>query len=285
MSEAASATALSPLAKTVYEKDRDRFLTVMLLPKSLREDVFTIYALNHELSKVSSAVSEATLGHIRLQWWREAIEECFQDNPRRHEITRPLAELMQRRNLSKSLFDQMLDAREDDLLDDPIQRLDHLMVYADKTGGNILRLALQATGISDENTLAAAGRVGTAWALVGLMRALPFHLREKKQWLPEELVSRHKIDGRAMRDLAQSDELNFAVREICDIAENLISEARELRVSNDKNAVPLLQLAGLAKSYCKQLSQAQYNPYDSSLAIKPSLRVLKVFGLNLINRF
>lgn len=285
MSKSQEKLMLSPLAQTTHDKDKDRFITVMMLPAALREDVFTLYALNFELAKTRDTVSEAMLGRIRLQWWREAIEECYHSEPRRHEITRPLAEIIQRTSPPKSLFDQLVDARDKDLEDDPLQTLSELMDYTNNTGGNSLKLAVWACGGHDDVSQEAAGLIGTAWALVGLMRALPFHLRAKKQWIPEELVKRHKIDGRRMRDLNPSDELNAAVAEVGAIIRSLISDARELNPSVNRSILPLLHLAGLTESYCKQLQKAGWNSYDPSMAQPSGMRMLGLIGRNFINRY
>ncbi|WP_420547380.1 phytoene/squalene synthase family protein [Curvivirga sp.] len=285
MTENKSISDLSAIGNIVHDKDKDRFITTMMLSPEFREDVLCLYAFNYEIAKTSSAVSEPMLGRIRLQWWREAIEECYANKPRRHEITKPLADLLARVELPKDLFDQLIDAREKDLEEEAIQTLSELMEYANATGGNCLKLAVTALGVKAEDVMQVAGQIGTAWALIGLMRALPFHLRAKKQWLPEELVKRHKIDGRRMRDLNESLELNLAVKEICGIVSNLLQEARNNEVSIPKKVKPLLHLATLAESYVFQLKKAEYNPYDSSLAHPSGLRMFKLLWKNLLGRF
>ncbi|MTI10715.1 phytoene/squalene synthase family protein [Curvivirga aplysinae] len=285
MTESKSISGLSAIGNIVHDKDKDRFITTMMLSAEFRENVLCLYAFNYEVAKTSSAVSEPMLGRIRLQWWREAIEECYANNPRRHEITRPLADLLTHVELPKDLFDQLIDAREKDLEEEAIQTLSELMEYANATGGNSLKLAVIALGVKAEDVTQVAGQIGTAWALIGLMRALPFHLRAKKQWLPEELVKRHKIDGRRMRDLNESAELNLAVKEVCGIVINLLEEARSSDASIPKKVKPLFHLATLAESYVSQLRKAKYNPYDSSLAQPSGLRMLNLLWKNLIGKF
>ncbi len=276
---------LSAAAKIVHEKDRDRFITVMMLPTVLREDAFTVYAFNHEVAKTKDTVSEGMLGRIRLQWWREAVAECYDGTPRRHEITRPLADIITRREIPKGLFDQLIDAREKDLEEEPVQTLSELMTYADATGGNSLKLAAWSIGGKDDLSQQVAGKVGTAWALIGLMRSLPFHLRAKVQWMPEELVARHGVDGRKMRDLVVSKELNQAVGEIGSIAIDLIKDARESNHRLPKEISGIYQLAGLTQSYAKQLQKASWNPYDPSMAQPSGFRMLGLMMRNMAGRF
>ena len=77
-------------AKQVKANDYDRFLVTLFAPATSREDLFALYAFNHEVAKIREAVSEPMLGEIRLQWWRESIDGIYQGNPRNHEVVFPL---------------------------------------------------------------------------------------------------------------------------------------------------------------------------------------------------
>ena len=55
--------------------DPDRYLLAMLAPENTRAALFSIYAFNTEIARIRESVSEALLGHIRLQWWRDALEQ------------------------------------------------------------------------------------------------------------------------------------------------------------------------------------------------------------------
>ena len=106
---------LSACGTIAFEKDKDRFLVAMTAPELVRESLFALLAFNHEIAKTRESVSEIMLGQIRLQWWREAVEECFEGTPRRHEVVQPLHEAVAHHQLSRDLLDRMIDAREQDI--------------------------------------------------------------------------------------------------------------------------------------------------------------------------
>src|SRR5947207_3878482 len=82
---------LSPVAALVRRHDRDRFQTALFAPARQREALFALYAFNYEIARVREAVSEPTLGHIRLQWWREVVSAAFSgEAPRHHVVAEPL---------------------------------------------------------------------------------------------------------------------------------------------------------------------------------------------------
>ena len=53
--------------------DKDRYLASLFAPDELRPYLLALYAFNIEIARVRETVSEAALGEIRLQWWRDAI--------------------------------------------------------------------------------------------------------------------------------------------------------------------------------------------------------------------
>src|SRR4051794_28190129 len=97
---------LSPVGAIVRRHDRDRFLTALFAPAARREALFALYAFNFEVAKTREVVSEPMLGQIRLQWWREAVDEIFAGGRvRSHEVVQPLAEAIRGGRLSRTHFD------------------------------------------------------------------------------------------------------------------------------------------------------------------------------------
>ena len=102
--------SLSAVARLVREHDRDRFLTALFAPPERREDLFALYAFNLEVAKTAEVVSEAMIGRIRLQWWREAIDEIYGGKTRAHAVVGPLAATIERHNLPRGPFERLLPA-------------------------------------------------------------------------------------------------------------------------------------------------------------------------------
>ena len=59
----------------VRQGDRDRYLALLFAPASARDALAAISAFNLELARAASEITESMLGLVRLQWWREAVEE------------------------------------------------------------------------------------------------------------------------------------------------------------------------------------------------------------------
>src|SRR5690348_12565266 len=104
---------VSGLANLVRRQDRERYLTALFAPAGRREALLALYAFNHEVAKTREVVREPTLGQIRLQWWRDALEEIHDGrSPRRHEVVEPLAQAIRAHALPKAGFERLLVGRE-----------------------------------------------------------------------------------------------------------------------------------------------------------------------------
>src|SRR6185295_1373194 len=132
-------------------------------------------------------VSQPLMGQIRLQWWRDALDEIDGGRVRRHEVAEALAETIKAHALPRPLLDGLIDARENDLIETPFETWAAFDAYADATAGNVMRLVARILD-SAKDIDAAARHAGIAYALTGLLRALPFHAAKRHLMLPLEAL-------------------------------------------------------------------------------------------------
>ena len=253
---------LSPCADLLRRHDRERYLACLFAPPAHREALFALYAFNLEVAKTAEVVSEPMLGHIRLQWWRESLEGIYEGRARQHEVVQPLAAAIERYGLARGHFDALIDAREADLDPEPLDDLAALERYAQATGAGLLRIALQVVCGKRGPSAAAletADRWGSAVALVGLMRAVPFHARQKRLYLPRDLMAAERLDQSELFELRGSDALSAIVRSVVERAGALLGKPGEGRP--DKAARPALLPAALARGHIKRLRAAGYDPF------------------------
>jgi phytoene synthase len=246
-------------AAQVRVLDSDRYLTALFAPAALRMDLLALHAFNLELARGREAVSEPALGRIRLQWWRDAIAECYEDKPRRHQVVQPLAAAIGRHDLPRKMFDRIIDAREADFDPTPPERLDDLVAYADATSGTLNLLALRILDGRDRDLERAAAVVGTAWALTGTVRGLRHLLLVGRAPVPRDLMDKHGLTHAELLSLKHSDALCGLVEEIAAIALGYLDDSRVIPAGR---ARPVLLPAVLARGYLKRLAATRYDPFD-----------------------
>lgn len=273
---------LSPCAEIVRRHDNDRYLCALFAPQERREDLFALYAFNQELAKTRESVSEPMLGQIRLQWWRDAVEECHAGTPRRHEVVTPLAEAVQRCHLSRDLMDRLVEVRERDLDDAPPATLDELLVYCNDTAGTLAGIALGVLGVEDVRVLGAGRKIGQAWALIGLLRASAFLARSARTMLPTDRCDAHGLVMRDYRELRDHAGLRAVVAELAGRAEALLQEAAGVRL---RAAAPVLLQASLARGHLKRLRAVEYNVFDPRLTPEAPGRIWRLAVRAAIGRY
>lgn len=261
---------LSPTAATVRRHDRERYLAALFAPADRREALFALYAFNYEVAKTREMVSETTLGRIRLEWWRETIDGIYAGGKARaHYVAEPLAEAVRRFGLARTHFDRLLDARESDLDDAPPPTLAALETYVEATSGTLVLLALEALGAARAE---AAGRhAGVAFGLAGLLRAIPFHARARRSYVPAELLP-------STRDLFErrpTPALREAARRIADEAGKHLQAVREA-AEVSRAALPALLPGYVADQWLRRLAGAGYDPFAPSLRRGPALLPLRL---------
>jgi phytoene synthase len=259
-----ASTRLSTCADQVRRQDRDRYLTALFAPAERREDLFALYAFNLEVAKTAEVVSEAMVGRIRLQWWREAVDEIYRGRPRAHAVVEPLAQVVDRHGLPRAPFDRLIEAREADLDGEPPADLAALEDYAEGTAASLFALALGVLASPGDQGPAAeaAHHLGVAWALTGLARAVPFHARQKRSYLPADLTSAAGLDmGEPFALRASPARARVGEESAVRAADNL-QAVRRLRKELPRTAAPPLLFDPLAEDHLKRLRRAGFDPFD-----------------------
>jgi phytoene synthase len=260
-----AAPNLSYCAEQVRRFDPDRYLTVLFAPAARRPSLFALYAFNLEIAKTAEVVSEAPLGLMRLQWWRDTLEAIEAGQETRHEVAGPLAEAVRRHGLGPALLGRLIDAREFDLEGRAPADLAALEVYAEETSAGLVHLALQALDAESDAAWTAGRHAGIAVALAGLLRAVPFHAAAKRNYLPRDLSEAAGLRIGELFELRSSPALCRVAELVADCACAHLRFARALRRQVPRAARPALLGAILADQALARLARAGYDPFADGL--------------------
>ncbi|HKF72968.1 MAG TPA: phytoene/squalene synthase family protein [Stellaceae bacterium] len=276
----------SSLADALRRHDRDRYLSALFVPADRRGAAIALYVFNHEIAKTREVVTEPLLGQIRLQWWREAIGEAYAGGAiRPHEVMTPLAGAIREYRLGREHFEAMIDARELDLADEPPATLSALEHYGASTAGRLQRLVLEVLGVRDGEAVEAACEISIAYALVGLIRAIPFHARARRHYIPAEIAGDVGLEVGTVFELRPSPALARAVKRLAEPARQHLKKARSRRPDVPAIALPALLPARIAAGYLKDIAAVRGNVFDPRLAARASRTVLRLAWGAAIRRY
>lgn len=251
----------------VKNQDLDRFLLSHFAPAECREALWVLFAFNHEIAKTREVVSETQLGLIRLQWWRDAIAAIYDGGAvPEHEVVQPLVRVIADYDLDRELFDTLIYAREFDLEDVLPSDLEGLLNYADFTSTPLLKLVAKVLDAEAEPVQV----VATNYALIGVLRASVSFARQRRCYLPQDLMEEHAVRTNQLFELKKQDGLRDVVREVGDaFVSGVKCEDRFMRASQRLSAM-----------YLKQLKKLNYDAFHPRLVLPPAFKELRlVLGL------
>jgi phytoene synthase len=175
--------SLSPIGAFARSHDPDRFLCALFAAPERREAVFALIALNHELARAREAASNPVAALIRLQWWREAIEQARDGHPpRRHEVAAPLAQAIAAGLLDPATLLPLVEAREVEA-EEAIETEQGFVAWLRGTAGGWSAAAGLALGADAAQAEALRG-LGAAYGLAGTLRSVAFHAAQGRCLLP-----------------------------------------------------------------------------------------------------
>ncbi len=242
----------------------------LLAKPAARPGLFALYAFNYEIAKTREVVTETTLGLIRLQWWRDALTGVFDGKPApKHQVMQPLAEAIAQFQLPKELLEALIFGREFDLEDRLPSTLQGMANYADYTSTPLLKLAARMTGDAASDDV--FQRVGTAYALAGILRATPLHLVQRRCYLPEDLLHKAETDKYALFEGKDLDNLIPIVKTVVEEAK------RKLKGLPPQKGI-IRTHANLAAMYLREIERADYKVY---LLRQPPFMALRLWWGNL----
>ncbi len=139
-------------AAIVEKGDPDRFRATMAAPVAARRILFPLYAFNVEVTRAPWVTKEAMIAEMRLQWWRDALEEIAKgETVRKHEVVDALAEILD--PVGAASLDALIVARRWDIYSDAFEDQAHFDSYIDATSGDLLWTASRLLGGRNEQSV------------------------------------------------------------------------------------------------------------------------------------
>jgi phytoene synthase len=246
----------------VRAADPDRFFSALFAPAEKRPHLFALYAFSHEIARVRDSVSDPALGEIRLQWWRDALQGEARGDVRRNPVAAALDDTIVRFRLPRPALVALVEARTFDLYDDPMPAVTDLEGYAGETSSALIRLASLILGDgADLGAADASGHAGVAYAVAGLLRAFPWHVRRGQIFLPIQVFERFGVSRADVVAGRASPGLFAALAELRGIARDHLRRARALRATVPPAILPAFLPVALVEPYLARMERRGYDPF------------------------
>jgi phytoene/squalene synthetase len=240
------------LARRAREEDYERYLLSLFAPASAQPHLWSLLCFAVEIARIPEIVSQEMVGLIRLAWWRERLDEAYAGQPLpTHDILHGIAAFLRACNPPRAWFDAMITARQEQLGRTEWESFDVFERFARDTAGSLAALMSYAVA-RDEAAATRAADIGTAYGMLGLVRATPAALQRGVFLLPE-IGHVYRAHPEALP--AASREVSARIR-AC--AEELLRES----VAYDA-VTRRLQLLG--RLWCRRLARAGDDAFHTRL--------------------
>jgi len=211
--------------ESVVKQARSSFAIGMkALPKDRRGYLFAIYAYCRILDDIADGGLSPEDKRAQLDIWQGKIDRMLCGQPE-CEITRILAEAMQRYTLPKAEFYQLLDGMRTDACG-PVQPDDwtKLHQYCRQVAVSVGLLSLPIFGRTDNDAQEFAIELGYALQLTNILRDVAEDNDEGRIYLPKELMQIHDAPDITSPNLPRVlEEIAVKTREHYQQVENMLA--------------------------------------------------------------
>ena len=240
-------------ADLVRGADRDRFIATLFAPAQCRDALHALYAFNVEIASARDRTHDPVAGEIRLQWWREVIQGERGGEALATPVAASLLGTIEKYGLPASAMLTLIEARRFDLYNKPMLTIAELEDYAIKTSSALIAMAARILGV---DAVAPARPAGIAYAMTGLLAALPRHAARRQLYLPLELLHRHGALAEDVFAGRSSPSLNAAARDLRNLARGHLAAAQNLLSALPAQALPALLPIALVRPSLDRLARS-----------------------------
>lgn len=248
------------------DHDRDRWLSTLFAPATVRPALQALYAFNAEIARVRELVSDPLPGEMRYQWWRDVLAGQGRGEVASHPVAAVLLDTIARYRLPLGAFENLIEARTFDLYDDPMPTVGDLEGYCGETSSALIRLGsmILADG-RDPGGADAAGHAGVAYAITGLLRALPWHASQGLVMLPADRMEAHGVRRDDVLRGRDTPALRALLADMRQLARRHLEQTRSRIAEVGPRIAPAFLQVALVEPYLDRMDKAGYAPFATEV--------------------
>lgn len=263
----------------------DRYLAALLSPRDVRWDLITLAAFAGEIERIPVIVREPMMGEIRLQWWREALENTDPSTLSGHPVADAARSVVARHRLPLGLLIGFIDAQSVLLHEEPIMDDQALAAHLAKTEGALFELALRILGSRSETAHALAMPAGRAYGIARLLVELPALWAQGRVLIPETRLAAAGLSLTDVQAGVPRERLEPVIEGLIDQVRRDLDEARQRQGQLDRVQHAALLPLAVVEPYLRALRRTTRDPLREPLQLAPIRRVWALWWSHVSGRF
>ncbi|XP_036395229.1 NADH dehydrogenase (ubiquinone) complex I, assembly factor 6 isoform X1 [Megalops cyprinoides] len=235
--------------------------------------------------QVKDSVSQKTIGLMRMEFWKTAVEEIYRGNPPKQPVSAELWKAVRKHSLTKRWLLRIITEREKDMEDRAYRNLQELESYAENTQSSLLYLLLESLGVKDVHADHAASHIGKAHGIVTCLRATPYNSRRRKVYLPMDICMLHGASQEDFIRGSQEQSVRDVVYDIASQAHIHLQHARSFSKNVPAAATPAFLLTVVLEDYLQRVRKVDFDVFHPSLQKRNPLLPLQLYLRSWKNKY
>jgi 15-cis-phytoene synthase len=272
--------------KLVQLGDKDRYLATLFAPEKDRAHIFAIYAFDLEIRRIRDVVSEPAIGEIRQQWWLDTLDGIYASETPDHPIAQGLARAIEKGDLPKHAFRNLIIAHQFDFYSDPMATLLDLEGYLGETSSSIVQLAsLTLAGYDALESAEAAGLAGVAYGMAKLLCSLALQRARQQCFIPADMLAKRESSSEDFLAAKNEVRIGVVLAELRQIARKRLAIARDLQWQIAKPARPAFLPIATTELYLDKLDKMDVSTLYRPAYVNQIWRQLKLWRYAKLEQF
>jgi 15-cis-phytoene synthase len=243
-----------------------------LLPDAKRRAITAFYAFCREVDDIVDEVSDPSIAHTKLAFWRREIDALFAGNPQ-HPVGKALAEHTNAFHLPQSAFHTVIDGMQKDLEKNRYLDFTELSIYCYQAAGVVGEVSARIFGIrqiDNPKTLEYARVLGEALQLTNIIRDVGEDARRGRIYLPADELARFNVSFSDLLNANQTDAFKQLMLFQYERAATTYERAYALLPPEDKRAQkPGLAMAAIYRALLTEIRRDNFRVLEQRVALTP----------------
>jgi squalene synthase HpnC len=247
----------------------------LLLPKRLHQDFYNVYSFCRWADDLGDEIGDTAESLRLLAWWRSELQAMCSGQAR-HPVFVALAGTAREYSLPVTLFDDLIQAFEQDQTVTRYLNFEELFQYCRYSANPVGRLVLGLCGYRDAERHALSDATCTALQLANFWQDVTVDLQKDRVYLPLNLLESHGYPLEALFARKFDQRFRAAMQEAVNITRDLFMQGLPLADSVDRRLAIDLEL--FSRGGLRVLEKIERQDCDV-LGSRPAISKLERVGL------
>lgn len=266
-------------SRRIARESRSNFyLSFFFLPKEKRNGILAVYAFSRLVDDAVDEAPDERAAQDEVRLWRRRLHLCFNGSsekapepPLSHPLLEELRDTIQRFQMPKKYFLDLLTGVEMDLTKKRYESFEELENYCYHVAGTIGLLCNRLFGLEEERAERYAVLLGTAFQLTNIIRDVGIDLKRGRLYLPRDELARFGVAESDLLERKISENFFELMRFQAGRAEDYFQKAfQALPEEKRRKLLPAEIMTAVYRRILKRLQEENFPVFQKKVSLSKS---------------